>query len=126
MNTGKVKKNSWQEKVKEIKQKIFLLYLALKHKDVPFYSKLIIGIVLGYALSPIDLVPDFIPILGYLDDVILLPIGIMAALKTIPDEILVELTKITEEEIKESWLAGAVIILLWIIIIGFIIYKLFI
>jgi len=84
-------------KSKEIKkwpQKILgnlaLLKLALKDQRVPIFAKIFAGIIIGYALSPIDLIPDFIPIIGYLDDLIIVPLGIFFALKMIPKNILNE------------------------------------
>lgn len=59
---------------RKIKLKIKAVYLAYKHKDTPIVAKIFAGITVGYALSPIDLIPDFIPILGYLDDLIILPL----------------------------------------------------
>jgi uncharacterized membrane protein YkvA (DUF1232 family) len=73
--------------VAQLKKKLFILYLALKHPKTPWYAKVMGMLVLGYALSPIDLIPDFIPVLGYLDDLILLPLGIIFAMKLIPTEV---------------------------------------
>lgn len=61
-------------KVKELKSKIPALFLAYKRKDTPFAAKIVAAITVGYALSPIDVIPDFVPILGYLDDMIILPL----------------------------------------------------
>ena len=68
----------------KLKRQIFILYYAYKDDRVPWYAKVFIACVVAYAFSPIDLIPDFIPILGYLDEVILLPLGIMLAMKMIP------------------------------------------
>jgi uncharacterized membrane protein YkvA (DUF1232 family) len=68
---------SW---AKKLKKQIFILYLAYKDKRVTWYAKLFTACVVAYAFSPIDLIPDFIPILGYLDDIILVPLGITLAL----------------------------------------------
>ena len=66
------------------------LYLAARDRRVPWYAKLVAGCVVAYALSPIDLIPDFIPVLGYLDDLILLPLGIALAVRLIPPDLLEE------------------------------------
>jgi uncharacterized membrane protein YkvA (DUF1232 family) len=63
-----------KERLLELKHYLSALYLAYKRKDVPIYAKILIVIIIGYALSPIDLIPDFIPVLGYLDDLIILPV----------------------------------------------------
>ncbi|RAV14874.1 hypothetical protein DQG23_31070 [Paenibacillus contaminans] len=77
--------------------------------------------VVAYAFSPIDLIPDFIPILGYLDDVILIPLGVALALKMIPNAVVQECTVKAEDRIKngkpKNWLVGSLIILVWIVII---------
>ena len=75
-------------RAKKLKTDIPALFLALKDGDTPIIAKLFAGITVAYALSPIDLVPDFIPLLGYLDDVILLPMLVALAIKFIPSEVL--------------------------------------
>lgn len=116
-----------RQKVKKIKKEVGALYLAYKRPDVPRYAKLICILVVGYALSPIDLIPDFIPVLGYLDDLILLPLGITFAIKLIPknsmDECRQQSENIFSEGKPQSWAAGSVIILIWIIIISYILIK---
>ena len=77
-------------KAKSIKRDIFILVEAYKHPNTPLYVKLLALIIVAYAFSPIDLIPDFIPILGYLDDIILIPLGIMLVLKLIPKNVLQE------------------------------------
>lgn len=119
-----------KEIIEKFKLKIKAVYLAYKHKDTPIIAKISAGITVGYALSPIDLIPDFIPILGYLDDLIILPLLIYISIKLIPKEILKE----CEEKSKElwtngkpkSWIYGVPIIVIWIIVVALIIYKLFI
>ena len=76
----------WKRQVKLLRADTYALFLAYRDPRVPWYSKAFAALVVGYAFSPIDLIPDFIPILGYLDDLILVPIGIAIALKMIPDE----------------------------------------
>ena len=75
-------------RAKKLKTDIPALFLTLKDGDTPIIAKLFAGITVAYALSPIDLVPDFIPLLGYLDDVILLPMLVALAIKFIPSEVL--------------------------------------
>ncbi|WP_048600819.1 YkvA family protein [Rubeoparvulum massiliense] len=74
-------------KAKELKSSLSIIYLAFLHPQTPWYAKAVIFLVLAYALSPIDLIPDFIPVLGYLDDLILIPVGITLAIKLIPRDI---------------------------------------
>ena len=75
---------------KKLKRQIFILYFAYRDERVPWYVKLFTACIVAYAFSPIDLIPDFIPILGYLDDVIILPLGIMFALKMIPKDVIAD------------------------------------
>lgn len=112
----------------KLKNKLSTLYLVYKHKDTPITAKIIICITLGYALSPIDLIPDFIPVLGYLDDIIIIPLLILLSVSLIPKNIMLE----CEEEAKEiwkdgkpkKWYYGLPIILIWVIIIIIVLYKL--
>lgn len=104
-------------KAKKIKRDIFILVEAIQHPKTPLYVKLLAMIVAAYAFSPIDLIPDFIPILGYLDDIILVPLGIIFVLKLIPKEVLQECRENAEksEKVKKkNWIAGTIIILLWV------------
>ncbi|HEX5035111.1 MAG TPA: DUF1232 domain-containing protein, partial [bacterium] len=81
---------SWKNKARALKANIHALYLAYRDPRVPWYAKLLILCVVGYALSPIDLIPDFIPILGYLDDLLLLPLGVLLSIKLIPPTVWAE------------------------------------
>ncbi|MDL4839903.1 YkvA family protein [Aquibacillus rhizosphaerae] len=112
---------------KKIKQQIFVLYLAYKDERVLLYAKIFSICVVAYAFSPIDLIPDFIPILGYLDDVIIVPLGIMFALKMIPNEVISECEDKAKEIMKngkpKNWVVGSFIILAWSIIMLWIILK---
>ena len=111
-----------KQKTKKIKNEIGALYLAYKRPDVPGYAKIVSILVVGYALSPIDLIPDFIPILGYFDDVILIPLGIALAVKLIPRDIMNECRQQSKNIFSEgkprNWIAGGIIIGIWIIIIS--------
>jgi uncharacterized membrane protein YkvA (DUF1232 family) len=73
-----------------VKRDVVALYLATRDPRVPWYAKAVAACVAAYALSPIDLIPDFIPVLGYLDDLIILPLGILAVVKLIPPEVMTE------------------------------------
>jgi uncharacterized membrane protein YkvA (DUF1232 family) len=109
----------WKERVKALKKETFTLYLACRHPRVPWYAKALALLVVGYALSPIDLIPDFIPVLGYLDDLILIPLGIMLVIRMIPSEVLAECRQKSETLVGRATRAGkiaaAVIVLIWIL-----------
>lgn len=116
-------------KAKELKQELTALYLAYRHPDVPWHAKIFAAMIIGYALSPIDLIPDFIPILGYLDDLILIPAGIRIALKMIPLQIMNECrekaVELERKSLGRSWIAAVVIIVLWSLIVWRIIVSIF-
>lgn len=71
---------------RDIKRDVIVLWLAARDSRVPWYAKLAAGAIAAYALSPVDLIPDFIPILGYLDDLVIVPLGIIAVLRLIPTD----------------------------------------
>jgi uncharacterized membrane protein YkvA (DUF1232 family) len=113
----------WKQKVKQLKREIFTIYFACKHPKVPWHTKILAVCVVGYAFSPIDLIPDIIPILGYLDDIILVPLGIMLLVRMIPADILAECRQQADtNNIKpKSWIAAAVIIFIWLLL-GFFLF----
>lgn len=103
---------------RKLKKQLFVLYFAYKDKRVSWYAKVFAAIVVAYAFSPIDLIPDFIPILGYLDDLILVPLGILLTLKMIPAEVIKDCEVKANDRMKngnpKNWIVGSLIIILWI------------
>ena len=81
---------SLKERIRHLTTETHALYLAARHPGTPWYAKLFVAGVVAYALSPIDLIPDFIPVLGYLDDLILIPLGIAVAIRLVPSSVLAE------------------------------------
>ena len=108
----------WKQVARKLKSDTYALYLAYKHPGTPWYAKVFAGLVIAYAFSPIDLVPDFIPVLGYLDDLILVPLGVTLAMKMIPSEVMEECRAQAEIEVQQdkptTWVAAAVIIAIWV------------
>lgn len=102
-----------------LKHNVYALYLAYHHKDVPLMAKVVAVIVVAYALSPIDLIPDFIPVIGYLDDFLLVPLGIALAIWLIPEAVWKECQETakasTLETLPRSKAAAAVVIAIWIL-----------
>lgn len=98
-----------------VKRDVHSLYLASRDPRVPWYAKALAVVVAGYALSPIDLIPDFIPVLGYLDDVILVPLGVLLVIRLIPPEIMAEHRGLAEaaQERPVSRSAAVVIACAW-------------
>lgn len=107
-----------KQKVKKLKEEIQVLILAYADVRTPFSAKLVIGLTVGYLLSPIDLIPDFIPVLGFLDDLIIVPLLIMLSIKLIPDIVLAEARQIALDSAetlkKNNWIFAFVIIAFWL------------
>ena len=111
---------SLKQKARQLKTETYILYLAYRDPRVPWYAKALMLVIVAYALSPIDLIPDFIPVLGYVDDLIIVPAGIFLALKMIPKEVLDECRgKARSEPIagKAKWVATLVIISVWLLVL---------
>lgn len=109
---------SLKSKAGKLKQDIFALYLAARDPRTPWYAKAVAALIVAYALSPIDLIPDFIPILGYIDDLLLLPLGIWLVVKMIPPEVMAECrTKAAARKGKlpRNWWIAAAIVILWLL-----------
>ncbi len=111
----------WKQKSRHLKIEIYALYLAYRDPRVPWYAKAFVALVVGYAFSPIDLIPDFIPVLGYLDDLVLIPLGVAVALKMIPEKIM-EDCRIRSKEVMSkkkpiNRKAAVVIICIWLMLI---------
>jgi uncharacterized membrane protein YkvA (DUF1232 family) len=108
-----------------LESEMAVLYLAFRHKSTPIGTKIVIGIAVCYALSPVDLIPDFIPILGFLDDLLLLPFLTMVAIKLIPVSVLNECRQKTEndwpKERPKNLLCALPIVAIWIIVGVFIV-----
>ena len=110
----------WKEKAKILKHEVYALFLAYKDPRVPWYAKAFSALVVGYAFSPIDLIPDMIPVLGYLDDLVLVPLGVALAIKMIPTEVMEE-CRAKSKEVMQSGkpinrTAGVIIILIWVLV----------
>ena len=106
----------WRDWAQVLKRDTLSLYYAARDPRTPWLAKLVIGLVVAYALSPIDLIPDFIPLLGYLDDLLLLPLGIWLAIRLLPAEVLAECRARAAQALErpQSRAAAAVIIAIWI------------
>ena len=100
----------------ELKTQLMTLWYCRSHPDTPLAAKLLAALVVGYALSPIDLIPDFVPVLGYLDEVIVVPIGILLVLKLIPSDLMTEFRAEAAqiEERPKSYAGAAIVVALWI------------
>ena len=120
---------SLKEKAKQLKTDIPAVFLALKDKKTPWYAKVFAALTIAYALSPIDFIPDFIPVLGYLDDLIILPLLVALTVKFIPSDVF----EVYREQAKDMWADGkpkkwyyaVPIILVWALILFLIVKAIF-
>nr|WP_243108394.1 YkvA family protein [Maliibacterium massiliense] len=105
-------------------QQLPALYMALRHKDTPSSARVFALLAVGYALSPIDLVPDFLPVLGYVDDILLLPMLVRASLRRIPPEVLAacraQAADMWQEGRPKRWRYAWMVLLLWAAVLGLI------
>jgi len=102
---------------RELKREIFAVWIAARDPRTPVAAKVVGGIIAAYAISPIDLIPDFIPVLGYLDDLLIVPLGLMLAVRLIPDALMIEFRERADimSERPRSILAAVVIVAIWIL-----------
>ncbi len=114
-----------KERAKKLKTDLPAVFLALKKKETPVYAKILAGITVLYALSPIDLIPDFVPVLGYLDDVIILPALVALTVKLIPKEIFaqcqIDSVGLWENGKPKKWYYALPIVAIWLLILYFVI-----
>jgi uncharacterized membrane protein YkvA (DUF1232 family) len=104
-----------RQRARALKAETYVLYLAARHHGTPWYAKLLVAGIVAYAISPIDLIPDFIPVLGLLDDLLLIPLGIALAIRLVPPAVLAECRARAQERGKlVSRVAGVVIVGIWL------------
>ena len=110
----------WQAKAKRLQSETYALYLAYRDPRTPWYAKALAALVLAYAFSPIDLIPDFIPLLGHLDDLVLVPAGLALALRIIPPEVLQEAraksAEVMATDVPTSRAAAIVVAIIWLML----------
>ena len=112
----------WKQRVRELRTETYAIYLAYKDPRTPWYARLFAACVVGYAFSPIDLIPDPIPVLGYLDDLVLVPLGIAIALKMIPSSVMTECRDKAQSAMSQgkptNWAAAAIIVTIWLLLMA--------
>jgi uncharacterized membrane protein YkvA (DUF1232 family) len=110
-----------KERAKKLKTDVPALLIAMKSKDTPIVAKVLAGVAIAYALSPIDLIPDFIPVLGYLDDLIILPALIALTIRLIPDDVFARCREQAEgmwqDGKPKKWYFAIPIALVWLFVI---------
>ena len=111
---------AWKHRARQLRIETYAIYLAYRDPRVPWYARLFAAGVVAYAFSPIDLIPDFIPVLGYLDDLVLVPVGVALALRMIPENVMQECRERAEEAVAEgkptNWKAAAAIVAMWVLL----------
>ena len=114
-------KEKLKQRAKQLKTDIPAVFIALKHKDIPLLAKILAAIAVGYALSPIDLIPDFIPVIGLLDDIIILPFLVAIVIKMIPNDVFaecrIEAENLWQDGKPKKWYYSIPIILVWVLLI---------
>ena len=123
-----MKGRAWQELrawARDLKRDVLALYLAARDKRTPWLARVLALLVAAYALSPIDLIPDFVPVLGYLDDIILVPLGIWLVLRLIPADLIAEhrAAAMLIARRPVSRIAAAVIAIVWIGTAGLLVWA---
>src|SRR6187401_176576 len=110
-----------KQKARDLNTEVYALYLAYKHPEVSWVARLVIALTIGYALSPIDLIPDFIPVFGFLDDLLIVPAGIALSIRLIPADVLKECREKAVNEfsgskpnVRYAWL---VVVFTWILLL---------
>ena len=114
-----------RERARRIKREQHAVYLALKDPRVPWYAKALAAVVLAFLFSPIDLIPDFIPVIGYLDDLIVVPAGLLLVIRLIRPEVMGEhrqAARAAALERKPNWIAVAVIVGLWLLLLALVVW----
>jgi uncharacterized membrane protein YkvA (DUF1232 family) len=110
----------WEQRARQLKLEVYAIYLAYGDPRVPLRARIFAACVVGYAFSPIDLIPDVIPILGQLDDLVLVPLGVAIALKMIPAPVMLECREqasaILRQDKPINWIGAAVIVGIWLLL----------
>lgn len=109
---------TWKQRACALKREVYTLFLAYRDPRTPWYGKIFAALVIAYAFSPIDLIPDSIPVLGYLDDLVLVPLGVVIARRMIPSEVMLDARAKAEEVLQAdrpvSWVGAVIIGAIWL------------
>ena len=111
----------WTQRARALKRDTYALYLAMRDPRTPWYARALAALILAYAFSPIDLIPDFVPVVGYLDDLVLIPLGLALLIRLVPAEVMTDARArasiaLSSEGRPRGYAAAAVIVLIWLAI----------
>jgi uncharacterized membrane protein YkvA (DUF1232 family) len=114
-----MKIEAWKRRARQLSAQTYALYLAYRHPSTPWYAKVFVALIVGYVFSPIDPIPDFIPGVGLLDEMVVVPVGVLIATKMIPAEVFAECQEeareVAEGEKPVSRLAAVVVVTVWLL-----------
>src|SRR5919106_4848142 len=117
---------AWKRRTRQLSAQTYALYLAYRHPKTPWYAKALTALIVGYVFSPIDPIPDFIPVVGLLDEMVVVPIGILIAAKMIPEDVFEECREkareVEEGEKPVSRVAAVVVVAIWLLCVALAIY----
>ncbi len=116
--------NTWKRRINQLKTGTYAIYLAYKDPRVPWYAKILIVCVIGYAFSPIDKFLNSIPIIGYLDHLIFVPLGVALAFKKmIPPAVFTDCREIAMNRLKPNWIHGSIVVFMWFLLVSLVIIS---
>jgi uncharacterized membrane protein YkvA (DUF1232 family) len=117
---------AWRERARKLKQDVVAVALAMRDPRVPWYARALGACIVAYALSPIDLIPDFIPVIGYLDDLVLVPLGLLLMVRLIPAPVMAEHRAAAAELAQRpvSYAGAAGIVVIWLAVLALAAYML--
>ncbi len=113
---------SWRRRAEELETEVYALYLAYRDARTPAAAKGVIGLLVAYAVSPVDPIPDVLPVVGYLDELVVVPLGVMLARRLVPDAVMRECRTQADEEMdvgRARWVVGAATLLAWVAFAAF-------
>ncbi len=119
----------WKQKARWLKRQVLALYFAYRDPRTPWHARAFAALVVAYAFSPIDLIPDFVPVLGYLDDLVLVPLGVWLALKMVPAQVMADCQARAEAGLGEAKgrfkFMAVIIVALWLLVLALVILFIF-
>lgn len=117
---------TWAARAERLDREVYALVLAVRESRTPWYTKALLALVVGYALSPVDLLPDFVPVVGYLDDLVVVPAGVALAVRAIPDEVLADCRRRADSTDAGPlrWVGVAVVALAWVVVAALVVRAL--